>query len=586
MAIGDDILIDYINKRIYANAAFVPGTNTKYNSRALYTHIMDTFDELNQMDDQVPMSAQTPNAFTLINQWFMSQQVAEWLDNGAIATSGWENHIHKITLISSGYVNCVAGDIGKMVNTDGVDFGILLDYNNATREWWVRRDSAVGSDADSVITIDSGTGNGTQISSATVTGENLWANIYTLGTIHDESNVRVYVVQAGAKVQNFARTQNYYWALGHIDILLLVKEMGSEIDTGNATIFLRNYPSAGGAGNISLYDHFPIDLTSGGRNAVPLATASDLNNDSARADVKALADTNIGGDLATGINITFGSISRDLNNGNGSKTYYVDIDCNNQRLSDVYEVMKWVTREDSATQLTTDVGDVDGFRYTTYDPSAWTPSKQSPFGTFAGGTFFGARGVWLSNVNSLDIKSYQLTASDDTTQNPPNTVSVTVSGVVSGDRVGVFRLDGVGGNVDKDMFGGVDAITSNTIVVVNNIDSDTPQAGYLRIRDADNLALEILFSYTSWSSKTFSGVTPDPTGGTPFTPVSGDPIFAPLIDAQASSTSIYNTLIYNASIPVLVRVRKKGIIPFEVENTVGSNGMAQAAIRTTDGIVL
>jgi hypothetical protein len=585
MAIGDDILIDYINKRIYANAAFVPGTNTKYNSRALYTHIMDTFDELNQMDDQVPMSAQTPNAFTLINQWFMSQQVAEWLDNGAIATSGWENHIHKITLAAGGYVSCVAGDIGKMVNDDAVDFGILLDYNNATREWWIRRDSAVGSANLSAITIDSGTGAGTQ-SGVSSTGENLWANIYTLGTIHDESSVRIYVVQAGAKVQNFARSQNYYWALGHIDILLLVKEMGAEIDSGQVTVFLRNYPSAGGAGNVSLYDHFPIDLTSGGRNAVPLATASDLNNDSSRADVKALADTNIGGDLATGINVVFGSINRDLNNGNGSKTYYVDIDCNNQRLVDVYEVLKWVTREDSVTQLTTDAGDVDGFRYTTYDPSAWTPSKQSPFGTFAGGTFFGARGVWLSNVNSLDIKAYQLTASDDSTQNPPNTVSVTVSGVVSGDRVGVFRLDGVGGNVNKAMFGGVDAITSNTIVVVNNIDSDTPQAGYLRIRDAGDLSKEILFTYTSWASKTFSGVSPDPTGGTPFTPVSGDPIYAPLIDAQAGSTSVYNTLIYSSSIPVLVRVRKKGIIPFEVENSVGSNGMSQAAIRTTDGIVL
>ena len=53
MAIYDDFTIDYVNKRLYHSS----GTSV-YTVNALYTYIMDTFDELEQMDDTVPMSPQ------------------------------------------------------------------------------------------------------------------------------------------------------------------------------------------------------------------------------------------------------------------------------------------------------------------------------------------------------------------------------------------------------------------------------------------------------------------------------------------------------------------------------------------------
>ena len=92
--------------------------------------------------------------------------------------------------------------------------------------------------------------------------------------------------------------------------------------------------------------------------------------------------------------------------------------------------------------------DTDGEQYISAQ-AAYTPVKASPLGTFAGGTFFGARGVWIENYDSDDAKNFQLIDSSGVTQNPPNVVSVKVTSVEAGDRVSVFVLTGDGGEIDK-----------------------------------------------------------------------------------------------------------------------------------------
>ena len=64
MAIQDDWTVDYVAKTVTHTA----GT-TVYTVNALYSYLMDLFDELGQMDDSVPMSAQTPTEYSLINGW-------------------------------------------------------------------------------------------------------------------------------------------------------------------------------------------------------------------------------------------------------------------------------------------------------------------------------------------------------------------------------------------------------------------------------------------------------------------------------------------------------------------------------------
>lgn len=391
MAIQDDWSIDYGAKTITHS----DGT-TVYTVNQLYSWLMGVFDDAGQMDDDVPMSAQTPVEYSLINGWSIPDASYEYLKSGAI--------------------------------------------NDATNN-------------------------------------DLWANIYTLGTI--VAGAQIYIVQNGAELEPF-------WSTGHIDILVKVKAAGAEIDSGKLLVMVRDLGSS--------FDHFEIDLTAGGRNAVPLATANDINNQTAASTIATYSD----------ITITFGTTPKDLSNGNGAQNYDVVVDCAGRPLSEVYEYLKYVARHDSAVTLNGDTGE----EYLSAG-AGYTEVKVAPFGTFAGGTFFGARGVWIENMDANDAKSFQLIDASGTTQTPPNTIPIKVTGLVSGDRVLVGQLDGVGGDLT----------------------------------------------------------------GTNY------------IDEATASTLSQTTMIYSADIPVLVRVRRYGILPFEVESTITSTGMSVAAIRTTDSIV-
>jgi hypothetical protein len=261
MAIGDDFTIDYVDKKI----THTSGT-TVYTANALYSYVQDSFDDLTQMDDQVPMSAQTPTEYTLINGWFMDDDSMQYLSNGAIQTNGWAGVIELVEMVAAAYTPAIASDIGKQVDDDGTEIGPLLAYNNTTRKWWVR--TALTVDATSTMTITSGTGAGTSVGIASTNGEALWANVFTLGTIESAPSPQVYIFQDGEAIAEWSNLTN--WDRGQIDVLIKVKESSVEIDEGNIVVYARQMGD--------LFDHFDIDLTAGGRNAVPLATQADLNN--------------------------------------------------------------------------------------------------------------------------------------------------------------------------------------------------------------------------------------------------------------------------------------------------------------------
>jgi len=466
MAIGDDFTINYGTKKI----SHTSGT-TVYTVQAFYSWLMDTFDEIAQMDDAVPMSASTPTVFSLINGWEMNADADFQYLNG--------------------------GSVNDTTNNDA------------------------------------------------------WANIYTLGTI--ESGTTMYIDQNGSLLTSF-------WSAGHIDILIKVKSGGVEIDSGLITIYARELSDE--------YDWFEIDLTGLGRNPVPMATGNDLNNQTAEGTISGWTD----------VTITFGSITRDLGDGGGLQPYDVEVDCGSRTsVSQVYERLKWACRRGAS-------GTLDGINSYFYQSAdgAYTPNKKAPFGNFAGGKFFGARGVWLKGVPSGDVKNLQLVDANGVVRDPPNVVTATVSGLVAGDRVAIFELTGVGGSINKAKYTShntLNVLGDNTLEVTTTIESDTPAAGYLRV--LYDTGLEDIYTYTSFSGTTFSGVSPVLIR----TYNNADTVYVPILDKQAASTSEYNTLVYSADIPVLVRVRKYGILPFEIEGTVGSTGLTQAAIRTVDSIV-
>ncbi len=658
MAIQDDFTIDYVNRRLYHSS----GT-TIYSVNALYTYIMDTFDELAQMDDTVPMSAQTPTDYTLTNGWFTDDDSFKYLKGGAIKSVGQDEEIRILTLASSGYTSAISGDIGKTVTggTTG-DTGKLVAYNNTTRKWWVRMDDSgdLFDNSSEAITITSGTGEG-DMSIISVTGENLWANVYTLGTIEQHANEeQIYIVQNGSALAE-------WWpdsaspSVRHIDILLKVKEADVEINSGLITVFLRNYPSAG---NADLYDHFEIDLTAGGRNAVPLATSPDLNNTTAHATISGYTDISIvfvngtiphgavtgtfvefetvtgGTSSATGIflrtsagTMTIGNIDGIFQSGEvltggtsgattttsstltaakttikafeqgSSYNYGVIINCATRVLSQVYEYLKYVTRENSSSfytygtkylSSTLSTNKLAGEQYITAftdldtPGNTYSPAKASPFGTFAGGKFFGARGVWIQNMDSADIQNFQLIDADNNTRTPPNKQSVTISNLLSGDRVSVFRTTS-GTTINKAMFTAASGNSSgnSTFVVNESIPADTPSTGVIRIVDTSDTtsSRESRYTYTSWTGSTFSGVSP--TLDRTYT-ATDDTAYVPFIDTTASSTSASVTVIYVTDRTLLVRVRRytaTAILPFETTGSFLITGYSTSAIRTPDSIV-
>lgn len=540
--IYDDFSIDYVGKRIYHSS----GT-TVYSANALYSWLMDTMDELGQMDDDIPMSAQTPTEYTLINGWHMDDESFKYIDGGAIKTSGWLNEIHVVSFASGGYTSAVAGDIGKMVNDDGVDFGTLLAYDNTLRKWWIRTGSATTMASGSVVTIDSGTGGGTT-SAISATGENLWANIYSLGTI--EAGSQLYIEQAGSVLSS-------WWSTGHIDVLIKVKEAGTEINGAVVTVFARELSD--------IYDHYEVDLSSGGRLPIPLATSNDLNNQTASATIEDWQD----GTIST-IAVSFGTYAADVSGDSVNENYDVQIDCNSQAIENVYEVLKFWTRRGTAKTLNGVSGDI----YRSADP-AYTEVKGSPFGTFAGGKFFGARGVYLINVHGDDIQAYQLIDADGNTVTPPNLQSFQVNGVVSGDRVGVMKASA--GEIDKAQYSLSGANTLNTITVSGAIPQDTPTTGTIIVVDDDGT--ETAYAYSAWSGSAFTvSISAGVYSGT-------ETAYVPYILAEASSTSVSVAVMYVSSRDVITRVRKKGILPFQTLGTFGSTGYSVTAIRTEDSIV-
>ncbi|PJE51967.1 hypothetical protein COV28_01485 [candidate division WWE3 bacterium CG10_big_fil_rev_8_21_14_0_10_48_23] len=266
-------------KRIVRDTSVTPTTIDSVN--ALYSALQDHFDELAQMDDGVPMSAQTPTEYTIgiidagdKDPWFIDRQSVEYLKGGAIKTASW-NRVQDsntgIVRITCDNTSIVAGDIGYDITHADLDSGTLLDVKGtgAGSTLWVRPDSfAAANNFDSTTgTLTCNTHTATQ-SAAASAGESLWANVYSLGTI--EAKTHLFIYQNNANLVAYKGTSDW-WGDEHIDILVNVKEVGTEIDLGYITVIARQYSKT--------YDYYIVDLSAGGRNPIPLATGDDLNNE-------------------------------------------------------------------------------------------------------------------------------------------------------------------------------------------------------------------------------------------------------------------------------------------------------------------
>jgi hypothetical protein len=942
MAIDTDWSIDTVNRII----KYV-GNGETYTVNQLYSWLMDVFDNPEYMDDPVPMSARTPTDYQLINQWFIPYESFKYLKGGAIATADWDatrydNGIVKIIFTESNYIPCVPSDIGKTVigQTSG-HTGILLDYDNTHRFWWVRvtRAGNIFQDGEKLI-VQGGSGSGIIATNGRKTGEYLWSNMYTLGSIRPDGVIYLFYGTYPFDERFFPDGDQIdkWWGTGHIDVLILIKEAGSIIKSGYVTIFLREYGDT--------QDWFEVDLSVGGRSAVPLSTSIDISNTSPATktlnytDIKiaqvcgrlnvsgetgkfskwalitgqtsgakayvlyhdeylhylilgqvegtfqvgeTITDGTVSATVASNLDVSYRYVYEDIGDGAGPQPYELEINLNGRTLAEFYEYIKYLTsrryfdpskvffyRGDTgafidltsaasfsdpsdpttlndvllppqyaendaiyfggdekfseiqiylsqpgsysgisivweywngntwSTLTVTDESNgftntlqkiweirftiphdwvkttVNGYeaywiraravfgtganittkplasqlwlKYGTdwyliqnngtnlyrtvgyafkYVQSTYSPVKQCPFGQYLGGRFFGARGVWIENMSSSDVKNYQLIDSNGVTRYPPNIISIIVQSCVSNDRVGVFRLTPTGDIYKNQYQIGFTPIdyaffyrgdTGEYIDETSDINSPTANDVLLPPQYANNDAIYIGSDYkfnkirlkidtagvysgisivweywngntwstltvtdesngfktagtsliyftvpSDWAKTTVAGklafwiraravfgtgasitVAPLATQGwhwfnyagsevigisTPISPdepfsstvriifpdgsehiyyydswkgyrfklsgtltqeyTEGQYLYVPLLDKTVphGQTSVENRLIYYNDIPVIVRVRQKGYLPFEVKTTVPSVGLTVSAIRTPDTIV-
>jgi len=293
-----DITIFYLDENRQKRVHWTGGATTK-TLNAVYSAFQDHFDESAQLNDGSILSAQTPVEYSIgkidsgdNDPWYISYECMEHITNGALRTTGWtrvqdsNTGIVVVPVVSAGRT-IVTADIGYTVTHDDLDSGTLLDIIDVgeTNDYLVIRpdDDTAANNFDSVaddITSDRGAFTAAQAAAST-TGEQIWANLYSIGTIESASHIYGYqgpVAVDGERARTYSivdQTQDW-WGDGHIDICVPIRDYKTDtnpiVDGGYVSIFARK----GG----TLYANFEVacSITSGGRNPIPLGTGVDLNN--------------------------------------------------------------------------------------------------------------------------------------------------------------------------------------------------------------------------------------------------------------------------------------------------------------------
>ncbi len=316
MAIQDDFTIDYVDRKITYTTAFVDDRPPSiYTVNELYSFLQDTFDEPAQMDDPVPMSAQTPTQYTFIYPWFIDDESIKGLYGGSIQTSGWTaagtTGITALRWQDAPSNVPDAGEIGQVMTGAGGATGVFLAFD-ATRQviWvrdtnataWVAGENVTGTDTDFNIMANNG------ISS----GDTVWANLFSVGSLQTETEIYIgqeddelggtafHDADADSRFERRIEKIAEWWdsdvdfatgspnllgGAGHFDVLIRTQELGVAIDSSNLAVFARQQSK--------IYSHF--ELVGGvGNFVVPFAsTGADLNANSGSYNIG--FDTGSGG---------------------------------------------------------------------------------------------------------------------------------------------------------------------------------------------------------------------------------------------------------------------------------------------------
>lgn len=447
-------------------------------------------------------------------------------------------------------------------------------------------------------------------------GNELWSNIYHIGSL--EEGTQIYIIQNSTEITP-------WWSSGSINILLNVKTGGSLIDSGNVLCMARetdysydhnivdlsgggrnpvglnnapdlNYGRLADTGDIyipviSVTDYEAGNYVKGGTSGAtarinyvdttndylylvmveggPFNSSEVVDEGTTRGATDGDGASSTNGSQAnviagygSGISLAYaGPYSRDLNNGNGFTNYDTTVTATGDTVLDVFQYLKYITRRGSALAVDGD----EGQEYLSANDPTYTAVKAAPFATFAGGTFFGARGIWLSGTSSA---AYILVNSVNEQQSPPDYQNVVASHTtLSGCQVFVAEI--TAGEINKNQYD-IASAGANSITVSGSIDiNKVPQSGSLRVDDTR-------YTYATISGSVFSSMSPDPSSET-------GALYVPLLDLLADTDSEQSdNIIYTGSFNVRTVVRKYGFKPYTADTTFGANGLTFSPILTDD----
>lgn len=220
----------------------------------------------------------------------------------------------------------------------------------------------------------------------------------------------------------------------------------------------------------------------------------------------------------------------------------------------------------------------------------------TPFcGQSTGSAIIGAYGFGVEVADTSASDTF--TDLDANTVNPPNNVTFTVNGIVSGeDRVLVGPANGSALRTDQfDLNTAVTGASTSVIVETGSEtigastpnQTDTPTSGTIRVKGDDGVYHRVPYTGLTKASTTltFTGCSNVPTAS-----IAND-VFISYIDKVAASTSESYTTVFSTGNPrsLFIRVRDGGtagdtvpIKTFESTGTLGSAGGTSTAIRTSD----
>lgn len=385
------------------------------------------------------------------------------------------------------------------------------------------------------------------------------------------------------------------------------------------------------------YSEFAINGTSRGNNVLALNDSAELTNQTAEGTVAGWTGVTL---------TTEGYVGLDVNNDTTNEFYYSEWNTNQptRSINDFYERMKWLVRDGSVStlyglngelfrgitheldvdtptgtfsafeavswtggtgqmlainsttaatkmwiQLLTGVIPTDGLTITggtssaTVDLNVTVTSRavSTPFiGVSTGSAIIGAYGIGIevADLTAADLV-FDLT---NTAITPPNNVTFTVFGLISGeDRVLVTNNSA--GDIDLAQYtlnGALTGAAVTSVVVNGAIDSDTPATGTVRVeRDS---GLYSLHPYSAFSGSTFTITSHDFSVDNAS---NGNNTFISYLDLLSTGTSEAFTVVYSSDRTLFIRVRDGGVTPiktFETTGVLGNAGGSSTAIRTSD----